>query len=438
MLRLLGVAEADVDDLLQEILLSAYKSLDRFHPDWTPAHREAPSAADPSRLQGQRRRRSPEGRWVVGIALHKVSHHLRRAHRRREVPVGLDLVSQRQAVDPAPSGEEHLARRERLELATEVLDTLDPERRVLLVMYEAYEVPLVDIARELGLKYNTASNRLRLAREDYRAAVKRLRPEQRRALRAFWLPFPQASALLAQGHDAEPPVSPAQAPPSAALPASRPPAATPPAPSPPLAARSILRGGSTRIARALGWAAAGAAVAAAALLALTPPRPLWAYRFGVALRELPARGAVLAVTAPQRAPEPRAVAPAAEALDRPCRAAPRASPPAGEREDAFVAERRLLDAAQERLSAGDLAGALRQLATHEERFPLGRLMSVRERLRTLVRTRMAAPPARTAAPPTRTAAPPTRMAAPPARMAAPPTRIAAPPEQGAPGREPSR
>ncbi|WP_437290193.1 RNA polymerase sigma factor [Sorangium sp. So ce406] len=395
-MRLLGVAEADVDDLLQEILLAAYKSLDRFHPDWTPAHREAPSAADPPGPQGQRRRRSPEARWVVGIALHKVSHHLHRAHRRREVPAGLHLVSQRQAVDPAPSGEERLARRERLELATGVLDTLDPERRVLLVMYEAYEVPLVDIARELGLKYNTASNRLRLAREDYRAAVKRLRPEQRQALRAFWLPLPLASGFLAQDHDAEAPTSPAQAPPSAApsaaLPAARPPASTPPAPAPPLAAPSNLRRSSVRIARALGWAAAGAAVTAAALLALTPPPPLWAHRSGAALRELPARGASLAATAPQRAPEPRTGAPAAGALDRPCRAAPRASPPAGEREDAFVEERRLLDAAQERLSAGDPAGTLRQLAAHEERFPLGRLTSVRERLRALVRTRLAAPP----------------------------------------------
>ncbi|WP_437727171.1 RNA polymerase sigma factor [Sorangium sp. So ce861] len=403
MLRLLGVAEADVDDLQQEVLLAAYKSLDRFHPDWTPTHREAPSAAGPPRLQGQRQRRSPEARWVIGIALNKVSHHLHRAHRRREVPAGLHLMSQRQAVDPAPSGEEHLANRERLELATEVLDTLDPERRVLLVMYEAYEVPLVDIARELGLKYNTASNRLRLAREEYRAAVERLRPEQRQALRAFWLPFPLASGFLAQDHDAEAPASPAQAPPSPAPPASRPPASTLPAPAPPLAAPSILRRSSVRIARALGWAAAGAAATAAALLALTPPPPRWAHRFGAALRELPARGASLAATAPQRAPEPLAAAPAAEALHRPCRPAPRTSPLGGEPEDAFVEERQLLDAAQERLSAGDPAGTLRQLAAHEARFPLGRLASVRERLRTLVRTRFAAPP-----------------------------------EQGAPGREPPR
>ncbi|WP_437564874.1 sigma factor [Sorangium sp. So ce542] len=31
-LRLLGVAEPDVDDLAQEVLLAAYESLDRFDP----------------------------------------------------------------------------------------------------------------------------------------------------------------------------------------------------------------------------------------------------------------------------------------------------------------------------------------------------------------------------------------------------------------------
>ncbi|AUX42411.1 uncharacterized protein SOCE26_038420 [Sorangium cellulosum] len=396
LLRLLGVAEPDLDDLFQEVLLAVYESLDRFDPAWTPPQPEAASAADPPRRHGQRQRRSPEARWVAGIALHKVSHHLNRAHRRREVLEGLRLASQHQAVDPAPSSEEQIAKRERRELALEVLDTLDPERRVLLVMYEVYEVPLVDIASELGLNYNTASSRLRLAREDYRAAVKRLSPEQRRALRAFWLPFPLASDFLAQDHDGEASASPALAPPSSTPRMARPPASAPPALAPQLAAPPMLRRDLARLARPLGWAAAGATGMAAALLALTPRPPLWAHRFRADLPELPARGAWLAASSPRRAPEPRAVAPgapaaaAAEALHRPCDAAP-ATPPAGEREDVFAEERRLLDAAQESLFAGDAAGALRQLAAHEERFPLGQLASVRERLRAIVRTHLAHP-----------------------------------------------
>ncbi|WP_437716300.1 sigma factor-like helix-turn-helix DNA-binding protein [Sorangium sp. So ce448] len=254
-----------------------------------------------------------------------------------------------------------------------MLGTIAPERRVLLVLYEIYEMPLVDIARELGLNYNTASNRLRLAREDYRAAVKRLRPEQRQALRACWLVFPLASDFLVRDDGAS---------------AAAPPAAVPHAP-----AGSSLRSWLARVGRSLGSVAAGGAGTAAVLLALAPSRPLWARRFGAALAdELPVTSAGLAAPSSQQSQqtmEPRPVAPAVEAPARPCPAALRAAPPAGAREDAFVDERRLLAAAQERLSTGDPAGALRQLAAHEARFPAGRLKSVREQLRTAAQARLA-------------------------------------------------
>jgi RNA polymerase sigma-70 factor (ECF subfamily) len=374
-LRLLGVVEADIDDVLQEVLLAAYESLDRFDPAWSPPEREAWIASHPPRRDGRRQHSSPEARWVFGIAWRKVSHHLDRAYRRREVPDGLRPGSRYQAIDPAPLSEERIAEQERLEVAREVLLTIAPERRVLLVLHEAYEVPLVDIARELGLNYNTASNRLRLAREDYRAAVKRLRPERRQALRACWLVFPLASDFLVRDDGAS---------------AASPPAGVPHAPAGP-----GLRSWLARLGRTLGAAAAGGAGTAAVLLALAPPRPLWARRFEAAMAyELPATGAGLAappLQPSQQTPEPRPAAPAVDAPARPCPAPPRAAPPAGAREDAFVEERRLLAAAQERLSTGDPAGALRQLAAHEARFPAGRLKSVREQLRTAAQARLAHP-----------------------------------------------
>lgn len=405
-LRLLGVAASDLDDVVQEILLAAYKSLDRFDPAWSPPEREAGSAGHPSRRDDWRQHRSAEARWVLGIAWRKVSHHLDRAYRRREVPAGLHPALRHETVDPAPISEQCIAERERLELAREVLRTIAPERRVVLVLYEAYEVPLVDIARELGIKYNTASTRLRLAREDYRAAVKRLRPAQREALRACWLAFPMASAFLKHDDDASasaPPAPPAVPAPAAPAPhASAPPAPAPPAPVPPASAPQplatpTLRNRLARIGRALGWAAAGGAGTAAVLIALVPPQPLWARRFGAMVAEpLPAGGACFATIPVHQAPEPRPVSPAAEALApegpyRPCNAAPRAAPAAGAREDSFAEERRLLAAAQETLSAGDPDGTLRQLGVHEQRFPAGRLKSVRERLRTVVRMRLAQP-----------------------------------------------
>ncbi|WP_438020912.1 sigma factor-like helix-turn-helix DNA-binding protein [Sorangium sp. So ce315] len=439
--RLMGVAEADIDDLLQEVLLATYRTLDRFDPAWTPPESEAGEPGDFARRHVPRQHRSAEERWVFGIAWRKVGHYLERAVRRREVSHGLLPASCSEAVDPAPLSEQRVVERERLELVIDVLWTLAPERRLLLVLHEAYEVPLVEIARELGINYNTATNRLRLAREDYRAAVKRLRPEQRDALRGCWLGLPLASELLVREEaGAIEPVSREISPPVGAaepsLPASSPPASSPPAPSPPASSPAALSPpallppasspaalsppapapmGTTRVrpwlgevGRALGWSAVGAGGALALLLALAPPRPLWAERFGPRGRALSAVTAVPAVRSapievtPQEVPRPQPVSPGPQpvspgpqpvspAPDATLRrdVAPRPAPAAGAREDSFVEEYRLLDAAHAALSAGDTAAALRQVALHEQRFPSGRLRSVRERLRELAQARLA-------------------------------------------------
>ncbi|WP_437785792.1 RNA polymerase sigma factor [Sorangium sp. So ce1097] len=354
---------------------------------------------------------------MFGIAWRKVRRHLDRAYRRREVPNGLHPAPPGRVIDPALNSEQRIAERERLALAVEVLGTIAPERRILLVLHEAYEVPVVEIARALGINYNTATNRLRLAREDYRAAAARLRPEQRQALRGCWLVFPLASEVLRgldDGASASAPAAAAAPPPPAAAPP--PPAASPPAPSPPAppappatpppsSSTSNPRRTLARLGGPLGAAVAGGAGTAAVLIALAPPPALWARRFGPMLPELsPASSACLAAPPPppQQTADPAVVARAAEAHRRPCPAAPRApraAMPSGERDDTdktFAEELRLLTAAQERLSAGDPAGALRQLAVHETRFPAGQMKAVRERLRTAARARLA--PAEQSAP----------------------------------------
>lgn len=127
------------------------------------------------------------------------------------------------------------------------------------------------------------------------------------------------------------------------------------------------------------------------LLPLAPEPPLWAHHFGAALLERPAHRTGVSSTSPERVREPVPVAPAPEATDRRKDSAPRTAPSTGGRDDSFAEERRLLAAARELLSAGDPAGALRQLAVHAERFPEGRLKSIRERLRSAARTRLAHP-----------------------------------------------
>ncbi|XXX82212.1 sigma-70 family RNA polymerase sigma factor [Sorangium sp. So ce134] len=458
------MAEPDIDDLVQEVLLTAYQTLERFDPTWRPPPKaEGGTAGDPTGQDGRHQHRSAEARWVFGIAWRKVGRYLDRVHRRRELSHGLLPASCSEAVDPAPLSEQRAVERERLALAIDLLWTLAPERRLILVLHEAYEVPLAEIARDLGINYNTATSRLRLARADYRAAVKRLRPEQRDALRGCWLGFPLASAFLARedaGAIAPPPpeaaphapASPDAAPPLPAPPGLEPPAPPgleppappgleppappgleppappgleppappgleppappgleppappglePPAPAPAGPSGPAGRAGvHTRlgeVGRALGWTTVGAGGTLALLLALAPPRPPWADRFGALVAELPrARSARVVETAPPETRAPQPIAPAPEVTPRrdiaPCPARDvtlRPAPPGSAREDSFIEEYRALDAAQAMLSAGDPAGALRQLALHEQRFPSGRLISVRERLRELAQARPA-------------------------------------------------
>ncbi|XXT24332.1 sigma-70 family RNA polymerase sigma factor [Sorangium sp. So ce429] len=396
--RLMGVAEPDIDDLLQEVLLTAYKTLDRFDPTWHPPQTEAGVAPDPARRDGPHQHRSAEARWVFGIAWRKVSHYLDRAHRRRELVHGLLPASCSEAVDPAPLSEERAVERERLELVIDLLWTLAPERRLVLVLHEAYEVPLVEIARDLGINYNTASSRLRLARADYRAAVKRLRPEQRDALRACWLGFPLASTFLV--HEDAGALAPA--PPERASPAPAPPLPAPPALAPPAPAPAGLAGSHPwlgEVGRALAWTVAGAGGTLALLILFAPPRLLWADRFGALMTELPrVRSARVVETTPLERPAPQPIAPAPDVTSRrdlaplPARDITlRPAPSASAREDLIAEEYRVLNVAQARISAGDPAGALRQLALHEQRFPNGRLRSVRERIRELAQMLLAGP-----------------------------------------------
>jgi RNA polymerase sigma-70 factor (ECF subfamily) len=57
----------------------------------------------------------------------------------------------------------------------EILDELDPDRRAVLVLAELDEKPVREIAVILGINANTATTRLRAAREQVEAALSRRR-----------------------------------------------------------------------------------------------------------------------------------------------------------------------------------------------------------------------------------------------------------------------
>ncbi|WP_437492887.1 RNA polymerase sigma factor [Sorangium sp. So ce1014] len=207
-LRWLGVEANDLDDVLQEVFLAAHRGL----PSYEPWRYHAAPAPGPPTDGPPPLRITPEAalqRWLFGIAWRKTSHYHARAHRRREIPSGAGASWPFDGRDPTPTPEQSLASADRAEIVTALLLKVAPERRVILVMYDLLGVAVADIARELELKENTVRSRLRLAREDFRAAVARQSSERRSALRALTAserPHHAATASLLRAARAFPPV----------------------------------------------------------------------------------------------------------------------------------------------------------------------------------------------------------------------------------------
>jgi RNA polymerase sigma-70 factor (ECF subfamily) len=78
------------------------------------------------------------------------------------------------ARDASLPADVQLADHEEHSLLLRALDTIDLERRAVLVLHEWDGEPIPEVARALGIPLNTAYSRLRAAREDLAAAVKRL------------------------------------------------------------------------------------------------------------------------------------------------------------------------------------------------------------------------------------------------------------------------
>jgi RNA polymerase sigma-70 factor (ECF subfamily) len=144
-LRRLGIARDDLEDLAHDTFVAVFRQ-------WHGYDAERPLRP-----------------WLFGFALRIASDHRRRARHRFEVDAdGLD------AADAAPGAVELLLQRERAALAHSAMQGIELNRRAVFILHELDGVPLPEIATALGIPRGTASSRLRLAREDFAAAVKRL------------------------------------------------------------------------------------------------------------------------------------------------------------------------------------------------------------------------------------------------------------------------
>jgi RNA polymerase sigma-70 factor (ECF subfamily) len=145
-LRRLGVRDADREDLVHEVFLKVHGRLSEF------------DATRPMRP------------WLFGFAYRVAADHRRLARHRVEV-----LGAPGDAVAHDAPADERVSDREQRDLLLAALDSVDIDGRALLVLHDVEEVPVPEIAARLEIPVNTAYSRLRRAREELAASVKRLR-----------------------------------------------------------------------------------------------------------------------------------------------------------------------------------------------------------------------------------------------------------------------
>jgi RNA polymerase sigma-70 factor (ECF subfamily) len=141
-LRRLGVAAAQLDDAAQDVFVVVHRRLHEFEY------------------------RSELKTWLFAIALRTA-----RSYRRQRPALPAEAIEQLAGAGPTPH--EALAQLEALRVMDEILTAMDDERRALFIMIELEQIAVPEAAQVLGLKLNTAYSRLRLAREDFNAMVKR-------------------------------------------------------------------------------------------------------------------------------------------------------------------------------------------------------------------------------------------------------------------------
>lgn len=132
----LGVADATLDDAVQDVFVVVHRRLHEF------AQRSSPRT------------------WLFGIAL-RVARDYRRARGRRER--FLDAFG-RKPEPPSISPYEHTVLAEAGRMLRDFLDTLSEEQRAVFILADVEQMTAPEIADALGVNLNTVYSRLRAAR----------------------------------------------------------------------------------------------------------------------------------------------------------------------------------------------------------------------------------------------------------------------------------
>lgn len=143
-LRRLGVARADVEDMAHDVFVAVLRQLDTY---------------DPSR---------PLKPWLFGFAFRIASQYKRKARRVE------GLEAPEQLVDASPRPDAHYETARKRKMVQLALEEIELERRAVFVLHDIDGCTGDEIARTLEVPLGTVYSRLRLAREDFSAKMRRL------------------------------------------------------------------------------------------------------------------------------------------------------------------------------------------------------------------------------------------------------------------------
>jgi RNA polymerase sigma-70 factor (ECF subfamily) len=144
-LQRLGVHDADLEDVLQDVFIVVHRRLRTFDGS------------------------SKMTTWLFGICRRVASAYRRRGFRRNEM-----CVAEPEPDADAASPEHELTAAESRRRLDELLDELELDKRAVFVMFEIEELPCEDIAQILGVPLGTVYSRLHAARKAFQKALARM------------------------------------------------------------------------------------------------------------------------------------------------------------------------------------------------------------------------------------------------------------------------
>jgi RNA polymerase sigma-70 factor (ECF subfamily) len=168
-LHRLGIAATDIDDLVQEVFLVA--------------HRRGGFIEDG---------RARPTTWLAEISIRVASVSRRSRRRSREQPDQDTVIdAHSRDIDPARAAEASQA----LDRVQAALDSLEPERRAIFILFELEGEPCQSIATAFGIPVGTVYSRLHKARKQFKDAHARMSERERPA------PRERGVAQRDSGHD---------------------------------------------------------------------------------------------------------------------------------------------------------------------------------------------------------------------------------------------